>query len=142
MLWRFVIAGTKERLRSINTLNPPKKYIRNLEGLSPIHSTRQRGAQGLVWGARGALPPAAAMVVAVVTPVVFCPKATEKRNKKTKISCLLRKSLFITIYCETYCSSYIANCRGCGVAGAGTTLVQWTLAYWVSPESACHCEND
>ena len=36
------------------------------------------------------------MVVAVVTPVVFCAKATEKQNKNTKISCLLQKSLFIT----------------------------------------------
>jgi hypothetical protein len=62
-----------------------------------------------MWGARGAFPPAAAMVVAVVTPVVLCAKATEKRNKNTKISCLLPKSLFITIYCETYCNSYIAN---------------------------------
>jgi hypothetical protein len=36
------------------------------------------------------------MVVAVVTPVVFCAKATKKQNKNTKISCLLPKSLFIT----------------------------------------------
>jgi hypothetical protein len=36
------------------------------------------------------------MVVAFVTPVVFCAKATEKQNKNTKISCLLQKSLFIT----------------------------------------------
>jgi hypothetical protein len=28
------------------------------------------------------------------------------------------------------------------VAGAQTTLVQWTLAYWVLPESSCHCENN
>ncbi len=50
------------------------------------------------------------MVVAVVTSVVLCAMATEKRNKNTKISCLLPKSLFITIYCEIYCNSYIANC--------------------------------
>ncbi len=49
------------------------------------------------------------MVVAVVTPVVFCAKATEKRNKNTKISWWLPKSLFITIYCKTYCNSYNAN---------------------------------
>jgi hypothetical protein len=36
-----------------------------------------RGAQGLMWGARGPFPPAAAMVVAVVMPVVFHAKATE-----------------------------------------------------------------
>jgi hypothetical protein len=49
-----------------------------------------------MWGAGGPFPPAAAMVVAVVMPVVFCTKATEKSNKNTKISCLLAKSLFIT----------------------------------------------
>ena len=36
------------------------------------------------------------MVVAVVTPVVFCAKATERQNRNTKIGCLLQKSLFIT----------------------------------------------
>jgi hypothetical protein len=56
-----------------------------------------------MWGARGPFPPAAAMVVAVVTPVVFCArKATEKRNKNTKISWWLPKSLFITICYKTY----------------------------------------
>jgi hypothetical protein len=74
---------------------PPQQYIHKLVGLSPIHLTRRRGAQGLMWGARGPFPPAAAMVVAVVTPVVFCVKATERQNKITKISCLLQKSLFI-----------------------------------------------
>jgi hypothetical protein len=62
-----------------------------------------------MWGARGPFPLAAAMVVAVVMPVVFCAKATEKRNKNTKLSWWLAKSLFITIYCKTYCNSYIAN---------------------------------
>jgi hypothetical protein len=51
------------------------------------------------------------MVVAVVTPVVFCAKATKKRNKNTKISWWLPKSLFITMYCKTYSNSYIANSR-------------------------------
>ena len=45
-----------------------------------------------MWGARGAFLPAAAMVVAVVTPVAFCAKATEKRNKITKIIWWLPKS--------------------------------------------------
>jgi hypothetical protein len=48
--------------RAINTLNCPQKYIRLLGGISPIHSTRRRGAQGLMWGPRGPFPPAAAMV--------------------------------------------------------------------------------
>jgi hypothetical protein len=30
-----------------------------------------------MWGVRGPFPPVAAMVVAVVMPVVFCPKAAE-----------------------------------------------------------------
>jgi hypothetical protein len=102
MLWQFIIAGTKERFEIHKHPQTPKKYICKLGGLLPIHLTRWRGAPGLMWGARGAFPPAAAMVVAVVMPVVFCAKATEKRKKSTKISCLLQKSLFITIYCKTY----------------------------------------
>jgi hypothetical protein len=51
-----------------------------------------------MWGAMGPFPPAPAMVVVVVMPVVFCAKATEKRNKNTKISWLLPKSFLITIY--------------------------------------------
>jgi hypothetical protein len=50
-------------LGALNTLNSPKSYIRLLGGLSPIHSTRQRGAQGLTWGTRGPFLPAAAMVL-------------------------------------------------------------------------------
>jgi hypothetical protein len=48
-----------------------------------------------MWGATGPFPPAAAMVVAVVMPVMFCAKATEKQNKNTKISCLLQKVYLI-----------------------------------------------
>jgi hypothetical protein len=54
-----------------------------------------------MWGTRRPFPPAAAMVVAVVMPAVFFAKAAEKRNKNTKISWWLPKSLFITIYCKT-----------------------------------------
>ncbi len=77
----------KSALRAIHTLNPPPKYIRKLGGLSPIHSMHQRGAQGLMWGARGPFLPAAAMVVAVAMPVVFCAKATEilKNEKALKL---------------------------------------------------------
>jgi hypothetical protein len=49
-------------LRAINTLNSSKNYIRLLGGLLPIHLTRQGGEQGLMWGARGPFPLAAAMV--------------------------------------------------------------------------------
>ncbi len=40
----------------------PQKLYLLARGLSPIHSTRWRGAKGLVWGSRGPFPPAAAMV--------------------------------------------------------------------------------
>jgi hypothetical protein len=43
---------------------------------------------GLMWGFRGPIPPAAAMVVAVVMPDVFCNMATESFNKITETSCL------------------------------------------------------
>ncbi len=97
-------------MRSINTLTPPKKYIRKLGRLSSIYLKHRRRAQGLMWGTRGPFPPAVAVVVAGVTPVVFCAKATEKRNKNAKISWWLPKSLFTTIYCKIYCNSYIAHC--------------------------------
>jgi hypothetical protein len=102
MLWQFIIVGIKERFEVHKHPQPPKKYIHKLRGLLPIHLTCRGGVPGLMWGARGPLLPAAAMVVAVVTPVAFCAKATEKRNKNTKISCLLPKRFFITIYCKTY----------------------------------------
>ena len=74
MLWRFIIAGTNECFEGHAHPQPPQK-------LHPL-------AWGCVWGARGPFPLAAAMVVAVVTPVVFCIKATEIFNKNTKTSCL------------------------------------------------------
>jgi hypothetical protein len=40
-------------LRAIHTLNSPKNYNCVLGGLSPIHSTHWRRAQGLMWGTRG-----------------------------------------------------------------------------------------
>jgi hypothetical protein len=49
-------------LRAINTLNSPKNYIPLLGGLLPIHSTRWRGVQSLMWGTRGPFPPAVAIV--------------------------------------------------------------------------------
>jgi hypothetical protein len=75
----------RSTLRAIHTINPPPKYICKLGGLLSIHSKRQHGAQGLMWGTRGPFPPVAAMVVVVVMPVVFCAKATKilKNSIKT-----------------------------------------------------------
>jgi hypothetical protein len=74
---------------------PPQQYIRKLRGLSAIHLMHWRGAQGLMWGARGPFPPAAAMVVAVVTPIVFCAKATERQNKKTQKLVVCYKKVYL-----------------------------------------------
>jgi hypothetical protein len=94
----------RSTLRAIHTLNHHQKYIRKLGGLSPIHMLCQHGAQGLIRGARGPFLSAMAMVVVVVTPIVFCAKATEilKNAKNTKSSCFYRIILSITIYCKTY----------------------------------------
>jgi hypothetical protein len=61
----------------MHTLDPPKKYIRKLGGLLPIHLKDWHRAQVLMQGAWGPFLPPATMVVAVVMPVVFCAKATE-----------------------------------------------------------------
>jgi hypothetical protein len=42
--------------------------------------------QGLMWDAMGPFLPAAAMVVVVVMPVVFCAKANEKYNNNKNSS--------------------------------------------------------
>jgi hypothetical protein len=71
MLWQFIVAGTTERFEGHTHPQPPQKYIRLLEGLSPIHSWHWRGAEGIMWGTRGPFLLVAAMAVAVVMPVVF-----------------------------------------------------------------------
>jgi hypothetical protein len=63
-----------------------------------------------MWGTRGPLLPAAAMVVADVMPVVLCNKATENFNKNTEISCLHTMFLCSTLYCKKYDNSHIASC--------------------------------
>jgi hypothetical protein len=45
-----------------------------------------------MWGASGQFLPAAAMVLVVVMPVVFCAKATETCNENTKTSFLLKNN--------------------------------------------------
>jgi hypothetical protein len=117
-------------LRAIQNSNPPKNYICLLGGLSPSHSKHRQGAQGLMWGTRGPFLLAAAMVVSVVTPVVFCAKATEKCNKNTKISFLSAIVLFITMYFKTYQHSRNANWS---VARA------WVVV-WLVPEPLCPME--
>ena len=62
-------------------------------------------------GARGPFPPAAAMVVVVVTPLVFCNKATEKCNKNNIISFLDSIFVCITTFCKTYCSLRNTNSK-------------------------------
>jgi hypothetical protein len=73
-------------LRAIHTLKSPKNYIHLLGGLSPIHSTRRCGAQGLMWGTRGPFPPAVAMVgygcVGRCWPLETNVRATNCRNSR------------------------------------------------------------
>ncbi len=77
-----------------------------------------------MWGARGPFLPAAAMVVVVVMQVVFCAKATKKRNKNTKFIWGLPKSLFIAICYKTYCNSYIPN----------SSVARARVVAWPDPE--------
>ncbi len=83
-------------LRAINTLNSPKNYIRLLGGLLPIHLTRQRRAQGLMWGARGPFLPVAAMArygcVGWCWPLEAYIRLTYCRNSK---NCLRKYFLFL-----------------------------------------------
>jgi hypothetical protein len=81
-------------LRAIHTLNSPKNYIHLLGGLSLIHSTHWRGAQGLMWGTRGPLLPVAAMVgyghVGQYWPLEAYVRSTNSRNSEN----CLRKYFF------------------------------------------------
>jgi hypothetical protein len=66
-------------LRAIHTLNSPQNYIRLLGGLSPIHTLRLRGVQGLIWGTRGPFTPAAVMVAMVVLVNIGSWRSTSNR---------------------------------------------------------------
>ncbi len=66
-----IIAKTWECFEGHIHPQTPQNYTRLLRGLSPIHLMHWHEVQGLMWGARGAFLPAAAMVVVVVMPVVF-----------------------------------------------------------------------
>jgi hypothetical protein len=77
-----------------------------------------------MWGARGPFPLAAAMVVAVVMPVVLCNKATEIFNKNTKISCLYTMFVCITIHCKTFYNSRIPSC----------SMDQAQVVWWPEPK--------
>jgi hypothetical protein len=105
MLWQCIIAGTQEHFEGhTHTQPPPKRYIHKVGGLLPIHLMHWHGVQSLMCGARGPFPPAVAMVVVVVKPVVICAKATEilKNATNTKISCFYSIIFSMTIYCKTY----------------------------------------
>ena len=64
--------------------------------MSAIHLVCQHGVQGLMWGARGPFLPAAAMVVAVVTPVVFMLRLL--KNAKTLDKLFLNKKIYLLQY--------------------------------------------
>ncbi len=84
--------------RAIDTLNSPKNYSHLLGGLSPIHKTCRREAQGLMWGAGGPFLLAAAMIgygyVGRCWPLEANIRSTYCRNSK---NCLW-KYFFIPTY--------------------------------------------
>jgi hypothetical protein len=62
-----------------------------------------------MWGARERFPPVAAMVVGVVTPVVFGLRLLKNAIKTLKLVVCKEIFLFSTIYCKKYCGSCNAN---------------------------------
>ena len=67
MLWRCIIAGTKDRIEGHTPPRHPQNYIQLLRRSWPINLTHQHKAQCLMWGIRWAFPPLVAMIV-----MVFC----------------------------------------------------------------------
>jgi hypothetical protein len=100
MLWQCIIARTKERFEGHTHPQSPPKKIRKLGGLLPIHSMRRHRAQGLMWGTKRRFLPAAAMVVVVVMPVLFCAKATEILKNAIK-------TLKLVVFSNNFIYNYI-----------------------------------
>ncbi len=87
----------RRTLRAINTLNPPPKiHPQAQEVVIHLFKASARSARPHV-GRWGAFPPAAAMVVVVVTQLCFVLRLLKKRNRNTKIIWWLPENLFITI---------------------------------------------
>ena len=65
-----------------------------------------------MWGARRPFPPGAAMVVAVVTPVVFCAKATEILTNAIKTLKLVvcKQKKYLQLFIAKHIVIHIANC--------------------------------
>jgi hypothetical protein len=100
-----------------------------------------------MWGTGGPFLPAAAMVVVVVMPVVFCNKAIENCNKYNKISCLdsfFCVLLHIVKHIAVQVTLIVAwpEPELCSVASPNHFSPMETPAYWVSPESSCRRKND
>jgi hypothetical protein len=94
-----IIAVTKEHFEGhTHPQSPPKIHLQAWRVVPHPFNVLAR-VQGLMWGGRGPFLPAAAMVVAVVTPVVCCAKATEilKNSKNNQISCFYKKN-YLKLY--------------------------------------------
>jgi hypothetical protein len=85
-------------LRAIHTLNSPKNYIRLLGGLSSIHTSCQRGAQGLVWGTRGPFLPVAVMVGLAVLVDVGRWRLTSDQSIVGIVEIVYKSIFFIPMY--------------------------------------------
>jgi hypothetical protein len=92
-----------------------------------------------MWGARGPFLLAAAVVMAVVTPVVFVLRLLKNAINTLNI-----------VFCNQ--CLYLLLCIVKNIAVHVMLIVGWpepqplwsngTPAYWVLPESSCHCENN
>ncbi len=78
MLWQCIISGTKKHFEGhTHPQSPPKIHPQAQRIVTHPFKVSAQSARPHVGHTREPFPPAAAMVVAVVMPVVFCAKATE-----------------------------------------------------------------
>ncbi len=137
MLPQCIITITWECFEGHTHPQHPPKLHSLAWGLLTIHSTHWRRAQGLMWGTGGLFLPAAAMVVAVVTPVVLVLRLLKNAIKTLKL-----------VVCEQCLYLILYTVKHKHIATHVTLIVAWpepeslrsngTPAYWVSPESSCH----
>jgi hypothetical protein len=103
MLWRCIITGTKERFEGNKHPQSPQKIHTQAWRVVAHPFKALAWSARHMWGTRGPFPPVAAMVVAVVTPVVFCTKATEilKNTIKSLQLVVCMQQYYLYLYCKT-----------------------------------------
>jgi hypothetical protein len=111
MLWRCIIAGTKERFEGHKHPQPPHKIHPQAWGAvtHPFKALAWSATRPHV-GRLGAISAGGGHGCGSCDASCVLSKATEKSNEITKTSFLLTIIISITICCKTYCSSHTANC--------------------------------